>query len=57
MEKKDVLVNPEELVVEDGKVIISSEELASAIQNYDFDLTGEEEANSGNCICIVFGVR
>lgn len=54
MERKFV-VKPEELEVVDGKVVISSEELASAIQNQEVDLNSEEEANSGdhNVICII----
>ena len=44
MENKSFKVNPEELEVVDGKVIISSEELAMAIQSKEVDFGLEEEA-------------
>ena len=40
-------------VTEEGKVLISSEELANAIQGYAVDLTTEEEAEGNTCGIIV----
>lgn len=45
MERKFV-VKPNEMKVIDGKVVISSEELAEAIQSQIVDLNAEDEANS-----------
>lgn len=42
MERTNFVVNQDELQVVDGKVVISSEELARAIQDYDVNLEGEE---------------
>ena len=43
MENKKLVVKGTEMEVVDGKVVISSEELAAAIQTQQIDL--EEEAN------------
>lgn len=42
MERTSVVLNREDMNIVDGKVSISSEELAKAIQDYDVDLNGEE---------------
>lgn len=52
MEKSNLIVKKDEMEVIDGKVVISSEELAEAIQNYDVDVTTEEEDNFNICIII-----
>lgn len=46
MKRENLVVKPEEMEVVDGKVVISSEELAAAIQDYDVDLNGEDEAEA-----------
>ncbi len=54
MEKKFVTLNKNMYTVEDGKVVISSEELATAIQNAALDLFIDEEANlssDAKCLC------
>lgn len=51
MEKK-YLVNLKEMEVLDGKVIISSDELANAIVEHEFDLLSEEEAEAFIMNCI-----
>ena len=43
MKQKGIKINKQDLEVMDGKVIISSEELAKAIQNEDIKFRGEEE--------------
>lgn len=43
MKNKNLVVNPGEIEVVEGKVVITSEELASAIRNEGIDLTSEEE--------------
>jgi hypothetical protein len=52
-EKKMMVISKEMYKVEDGKVIIQSEELANAIQNENVDLFVNEEINwfdnTGNC--------
>lgn len=45
MENKKLVVKGTEMEVVDGKVVISSEELAAAIQTHQIDLGAEEEAN------------
>ena len=45
MENKKIVVKGTEMEVVDGKVVISSEELAAAIQTQQIDLGAEEEAN------------
>lgn len=45
MENKKLVVKGTEMEVVDGKVVISSEELAAAIQTQQIDLGAEEEAN------------
>lgn len=45
MERTNVVLNREDMNIVDGKVVISSEELANAIQDYDVDLNGEEGAD------------
>ena len=44
-ENKKLVVKGTEMEVVDGKVVISSEELAAAIQTQQIDLGAEEEAN------------
>lgn len=44
MENKSLVVTSEKMEVVDGKVIISSEELAAAMQGCNVDLEAEEEA-------------
>lgn len=51
MERKFV-VKPNEMEVVDGKVVISSEELAAAIQNQGIDMDSEDSASFCD---IVFG--
>lgn len=56
VEKKVVALGKEMYKVEDGKVIITSDELANAIQNEGLDLFVDEEAASlgdryGWCHC------
>ncbi len=41
----------------DGKVMISSEELAAAIQSYDFDLNAEEEVSAGNHVYVICFIK
>lgn len=57
MKKENLVVTAENVQVVDGKVVIDSEELASAIQNYDINLNDEEENQAaGNFgICVVIG--
>lgn len=43
MQNKKLVVKPEDLDVVGGKVTISSEELAEAIQDKSLDLMAEEE--------------
>ena len=45
MENNKLVVKGTEMEVVDGKVVISSEELAAAIQTQQIDLGAEEEAN------------
>lgn len=56
MEKRNLRVAREDIEVVDGKVVISSEELAAAIQQYDVDLNAEEENSAvdkgTNIICV-----
>ena len=44
MENKNYVIKRDEMEVVDGKVIISSEELAAAIMSSDVNLGTEEEA-------------
>lgn len=44
MKKTNLVVSREDIKVVDGNVVISSEELAAAIQNYDVNLNEEEMA-------------
>lgn len=44
MKRENVVVRLEEMEVVDGKVVISSEELAAAIQSQIVDLDAEEDA-------------
>ncbi len=54
MKKENLVVTSENIQVEDGKVVISSEELAAAIQNCEVDLEASEEMGwSINIGCIV----
>lgn len=50
-------LKPEELSIVDGKVVISSEELAAAIQNQELDLSANDAEDSidSNIICINVG--
>lgn len=45
MERRNLVVAKDEMEIVDGKVMISSEELAAAIQDYDVDVNAEEENN------------
>ena len=57
MMKNNFSVLPEDVQVVDGKVLISSEELAAAIQSQSIDLNGEEEnaaMEAANGFCIIF---
>ncbi len=54
MEKRDLVVEKDEMEVVDGKVLIASEELAAAIQDYNVDANAEEEDNLKIKIKIVF---
>ena len=45
MERKNLTVTHEDMQLVDGKVVITSEELAKAIQDYEVDLNAEEEAD------------
>lgn len=45
MERKNLTVTHEDMQFVDGKVVITSEELAKAIQDYEVDLNAEEEAD------------
>lgn len=45
MERKNLVVAKEEMEVVDGKVMITSEELAQAIQDCGVDINAEEEDN------------
>lgn len=54
MKKENLVVTSENIQVEDGKVVISSEELAAAIQDCAVDLEASEEMGwSINIGCIV----
>lgn len=44
MEKTNLVVSRGDIKVVDGRVVISSDELAAAIQNYDVELNEEEMA-------------
>ena len=44
MERTNLAVTREDMQIVDGKVVITSEELAKAIQDYDVNLNAEEEA-------------
>lgn len=59
MENKQIFeVKSEETMVTDGKVMISSEELAEAIQSYDFELNAEEEAEAaGNHVYVICFIK
>lgn len=52
MEQNGVVVNKEQMKVVDGNVVISSEELAAAIQDESLFVNGEEEAMDFN-ICLI----
>lgn len=55
MEKKELVVKPDDVKIIDGKVVVTSEELVAAIQDYEVDMNGEEgdEALSINIFCHV----
>ena len=53
MENKNYVVNPEECQVVDGKVVISSEELAAAILDQEVVLNAEEEDSFGSGCSII----
>ncbi len=58
MEKRNFGVAAEEVEVLDGKVVITSEELARAIQEQEVNLSEEDEAGlSINFGCKVSAVR
>ena len=46
MKQRNFVIKPDEMEVVDGKVVISSEELAAAIQNGEVDLNAEEKAEA-----------
>lgn len=48
MENKKFVVTKEDVAVQDGKIIISSEELAQAIQSGEVDLNQEDEMDALN---------
>lgn len=43
--KRELNLKKDELEVVDGKVMISSDELAAAVQNSEIDLSAEDEAD------------
>jgi len=54
--KKNLRIEAEDIKVVDGRVVITSEELAEAIQNQSLELGDAEvddEANSVNFWCVV----
>ncbi len=51
MENKNYVIKRDEMEVVDGKVVISSEELASAIMSSDVDLSAEEELDALVMFC------
>lgn len=53
MEERKIALMKEEVAVVDGKVVISSEELARAIQDENINLAEEESAE----VSINFGCR
>lgn len=53
MEERKIAVMKEEVAVVDGKVVISSEELARAIQDESVNLAEEGADFSINCWCKV----
>lgn len=58
MTKENLVVASEDIQVQDGKVVISSEELAAAIQSQDVDLEASEELGfSINFACTVSAVK
>ncbi len=52
MENKKFAANKENISIVDGKVVIDSEELAAAIQDYSVDATAAEEDYLNFCIVI-----
>lgn len=52
MTRENLVVTSENIQVVDGKVVISSEELAAAYQSQEINLTAEESAEDFN-LCIV----
>ena len=46
MKQRNFVIKRDEMEVVDGKVVISSEELAAAIQNGEVDLNAEEKAEA-----------
>ena len=56
VEKKVLALGKEMYKVEDGKVVITSDELANAIQNEGLELFVDEEAasNQANNVCCFF---
>ena len=52
MKKENFVVATENVEVVDGKLVISSEELAAAFQSQELDLNAEESAEDFN-LCIV----
>ena len=52
MTKENLVLGREKFEIQNGKVIIDSEELAAAIQECEVDLTAEESAEDFN-ICII----
>lgn len=53
MTKENLVVAAENIEVIDGKVVISSEELAAAYQNQEIDLMAEESAEDINFCFII----
>ncbi len=46
MAEKKIQISKDDLKIEDGKVVIDSQELSNIIQEQNFDCMVDEEANS-----------
>lgn len=51
MENKNYVIKRDEMEVVDGRVVISSEELASAIMSSEVDLAADEELGGIFMLC------
>ncbi len=56
MTRENLVVTSENIQIVDGKVVIASEELASAFENCELDLAAEESAEDFN-FCIIFRTK